>query len=65
MERKIVYSLDTKTTFRDFWDRGILLKKIPIPEIWDFSGFWLRDFSGESIEEFGSQKNPIPKQPLR
>ena len=48
MERKIGYSSNTKTIFRDFlgfWD--FPQKKIPIPGIWDFSGFWLRDFSGE------------------
>ena len=48
MERKIGYSSNTKTIFRDFlgfWD--FAQKKIPIPGIWDFSGFWLRDFLGE------------------
>ena len=74
MERKIGYSSNTKTIFRDFlgfWD--FAQKKIPIPGIWDFSGFWLRDFSGEKnpkspgfgIWELGSQKNPIPKPPLQ
>ena len=60
-----------KTIFRDFL--GFCSKKIPIPGIWDFSGFWLRDFSGQKkdpkspgfgIWELGSQKNPIPKPPL-
>ena len=48
MERKIGYSSNKKTIFRDFlgfWD--FAQKKIPIPGIWDFSGFWLRDFLGE------------------
>ena len=73
MERKIGYSSNKKTIFRDFlgfWD--FAQKKIPIPGIWDFSGFWLRDFLGEKnpkspgfgIWELGSQKNPIPKPPL-
>ena len=36
-------------------------KKIPIPGIQDFSGFWLRDFSGEknpNPRDLGSQKIP-------
>ena len=73
MERKIGYSSNTKTIFRDFlgfWD--FAQKEILMLGIGDFSGFWLRDFSGEEnpkspgfgIWELGSQKNPILKPPL-
>ena len=70
MERKIGYSSNTKTIFRDFWD--FAQKKSQSRGFGIFRDFGFEIFWGEKIpkspgfgiRELGSQKNPIPKPPL-
>ena len=68
MERKIGYSSNTKTIFRDFL--GFCSEKNPNPGDLGFFGILASGFFGgkksqiPGIWELGSQKNPIPKPPL-